>query len=1012
MGTDMDEGSELDRKFISLADCFIAYRKAKFDAFYDNHHWQALAFGEYETDLSNNLKTLLAAIYAHGAAWPKNPSILGGFFYTPKSLTPSGDDKDQALFYRCLDPIEEWRRICGADIGTPAKASYRLMIMPSVEFQIISALWIMKVGHKLDEAVSDNLSYGNRLRRHRNSDAQLALFHPSASLNLDCFGLFTPFPFPYRQWRENGLKAMQRALELGVRVVAITMDLQKFYHRVNPRFVLRSGYLKAIGVTFSSSETIFTELLLNAIDKWYSTTPDSKTYPTGALPVGLSASKVLSNALLADFDRQFNKKVSPLYYGRYVDDLFVVLSYPREMGSGSEVLDRLVGSIPEMLSVEGDNQDRNLRLSLPYADDSELVFGSSKQKIFNLSGAYGLDLITHIRHQIRRQSSEHRLLPVLPDSGQEMASRALLAQSDASLEVDALRKADVISVRRLGFSMLLRDMESYARDLPASASGWATKRREFYGLVQRHVIAPQGFFTLFTPYVKRIFALMVSCADYDAAAEFVDRLHQVLVVLDETTQTKAGGDPQLVSCRAYCARELVEAALQASSVLRFRWTRRFLALMTRIRRISGDLRIPATTLEAKRLSKRIFAADFGRRPYRESWLGRGSLPMKNPPVPTQLGVRRVLRLGAIRAFRVEAGLPRPYWPATAFPTRPLNLSEITFAAPSLLHKPHRLRAALFALRGARARRHEGFGLIPSEIPGTADDLLIHIKRESNPVVAVPSFLTSNADWIAAVKGRPRLNAARFERIRRIINEVSRQYPRPNYLVLPECSLPRGWSTAIASKLAQQGISLIAGLEYQITSRGVRNDALVSLTTDWPWYSTSVSYVQPKQAPSHEERALLKANGSKRLYRPDKEITPVYVHGDFCFGVVICSDLTNAHHRVRYKGAVDALFVLEWNPDVETFGFLIEATAHDLHAYVVQVNNRQFGDSRIRVPRKIDYERDVMRVKGGLTDYFVTAEIDVHALRTFQRRPIAGSAAPFKPLPIGFRMSRRRRNGSS
>jgi hypothetical protein len=174
----------------------------------------------------------------------------------------------------------------------------------------------------------------------------------------------------------------------------------------------------------------------------------------------------------------------------------------------------------------------------------------------------------------------------------------------------------------------------------------------------------------------------------------------------------------------------------------------------------------------------------------------------------------------------------------------------------------------------------------------------------------------------------------------------------------------------------------------------------------------VSYVQPKQAPSHEERALLRANGSGRLYRRDKEIVPVYVHGEFCFGVVICSDLTNANHRIRYKGAVDALIVLEWNPDVEIFRFLIEATAHDLHSYVVQVNNRQFGDSRVRVPRKVDYERDVMRVKGGLTDYFVTAAIDVEALRTFQRRPITGPAAPFKPLPIGFRMSRRHRSGGS
>jgi hypothetical protein len=59
-------------------------------------------------------------------------------------------------------------------------------------------------------------------------------------------------------------------------------------------------------------------------------------------------------------------------------------------------------------------------------------------------------------------------------------------------------------------------------------------------------------------------------------------------------------------------------------------------------------------------------------------------------------------------------------------------------------------------------------------------------------------------------------------------------------------------------------------------------------------------------------------------------------------------------------------------------------------------------------KKLDYERDVVRVKGGVTDYFVVAELDIAALRAFQRKPIHGRNAPFKPLPIGYRMSERRR----
>jgi len=133
--------------------------------------------------------------------------------------------------------------------------------------------------------------------------------------------------------------------------------------------------------------------------------------------------------------------------------------------------------------------------------------------------------------------------------------------------------------------------------------------------------------------------------------------------------------------------------------------------------------------------------------------------------------------------------------------------------------------------------------------------------------------------------------------------------------------------------------------------------------------------------------------------------PIYKHGEFHFGVLICSDLTNPNNRVRFQGKVDCLFVLEWNPDVKTFSFLVEGAAHDVHSFIVQVNNRTYGDSRVRAPFRVDYMRDLVRVKGGLSDTFVIAEIDYKSLRQFQKKGImTDSKSKFKPVPVGFNMS--------
>ncbi|WP_460112252.1 hypothetical protein [Pseudomonas sp. H3_D04] len=101
-----------------------------------------------------------------------------------------------------------------------------------------------------------------------------------------------------------------------------------------------------------------------------------------------------------------------------------------------------------------------------------------------------------------------------------------------------------------------------------------------------------------------------------------------------------------------------------------------------------------------------------------------------------------------------------------------------------------------------------------------------------------------------------------------------------------------------------------------------------------------------------------------------------------------------------KAKVDALFVPDWNQDTDSFSALVESAALDMHAYIIQCNDRPYGDSRIRASAKDSWERDVLRVKGGVTDYCVIGEIDAQALRQFQtshRSP----AMPFKPVPDGF-----------
>lgn len=992
-----------------LGNLYVAYRKAKAEAFYENTHFHALSFTKYEQDLDRNLRRLQARLLAKAPDWPTDLSFLGDHAYLPKSVDCSSWDENSDGHFRALDPRRDWQHRF-EEAGKRAQASLRLVIRPTVDFQIVSALWIVFIGQLFDAALDPRASFGNRLRRTSREPRDERVTSPS--VNTATPGLFAPYFSAYRDWREGGLSAMEKALESGESILAITMDIEKFYHRVSPKFLLRSAFLDAVQLSLSSVERRFTEQLLTAMSAWYQSTPDFLSRPDGAIPVGLSASKIVANVLLVEFDRAVLTKLKPLYYGRYVDDIFLVLNAAPDDHGAQRVTKSIAEKLAPLVKVKknGTGPD-SLSLNLPYAKDSELVFAGPKQKIFSLSSAHGSDLVHHIRDQIRQQSSEYRLLPAVPDSGIAMASRALLATPSATLQADALRKADVVSVRRLGFSLLLSDIETYAADLrPAS---WQSIRAEFYGLVSRHVVTPLGFFEFFG-YIPRVFGLMLGCGDTKEAKKLVSDLSSIAAILQSTTTLGDAANKEAFRlCLEQYAIALLQAGLQAATLRSVDISPGYLGVLRKLKSLSADIQIPSKVEALQSLVMRVLLADWGRRPYKEYWFQAQQVDEIGPRVPREMEVRRQLRLGAVRRFRLEAtDLKIPHWPALAFPTRPLRLDEIGLVAPAVLSDPILFKSVIRFLRGAEVVSTASLGFVEGSIESPIRYFEVPGKRRSLIRVAVTSVETSDTQWAAAARGRQDRSVTRYVAFNGLINRILKEQRRPDYIVMPELSVPLRWALRAARKLACNGVSMLAGVEYHRdrASRRLRNDCLVSLTTFWPGYASSVVVLQPKFEPAHGEKLGLQKLLRKKdvLHRPvgEKAKPTLYGHRNFYFAPLICSDLTNISHRNDLRGSIDALFALEWNPDTKTFASLVESTANDLHAFVIQANNRKYGDSRVRAPAIQDYARDVVQVKGGISDYYVLGEIDYEQLRLEQRRKV--KVPQFKPKPIGYEMSKVRK----
>lgn len=989
----------------TLEQLVVAYRKAKVDLYFsvDSRELDLL---EYEENLETRLGRLLALINGDSAEWVTTRGFTGSYSIVPKSLA-FGDQGYNASHTLWSDPDSQFEARAAADKVT---ATFRIISQCSIDMHVLSSLWIMTVGAAFDAQLSRG-SMGNRLRRRLDK-----------SFNELAVGSFKPYLEPFRRWREDGLVAIERALDDDKQVAAVTGDATSYYHQLTPDFLLDDDFaFGVLGVELPADHVRVNELFVSSLQAWTSRTADSLQSRPAGLPVGLPASAVVANLALVEFDRFIERELTPLYYGRYVDDFFLVLEDGPSLTTAAEIWAWITARADPKLGISATAE--GLVFAPHYLAGSNVRFENRKNRTFNLRGRTGKALISSLRRTIAEQGSEWRALPNLPSTNVEIGTRMVIAMQADGDPADNLRKADTISARRAKFALQLRDFEAFQRDL--DPQDWSGFREAFFESVCDHLLTPEGFFELWT-YLPRLLRLALVCDDLAMFARMIGRLATLLEsILNSTTHRIAGLDNAPSDLMISWRRQLTSVVKRAIAST----THAPLAPSARselggaVRALDPELVGWIQTTDISDLGKRLFAHDLGHTPARFAVLPQEIAPRGGPEL-TSVGdepqLLHALPLAVQVGFESLASLVRhdnfnavAY--ALLFPTRPPNLVELFIVGDPFSSGSQRevqattqlIADSVLALRGFRI--HDD---MPGQVGDGASGSFISVRNSRSRHggrrrIAIGSLETFESQSTRAAMGNPDLGLARYRRVTALVNELISRNGSADYLVLPELSLPSRWFVRVAQKLGAQGVSLVAGLEYARRGTTVRNQVWASLLHNHFGFPSLLVYRQDKQRPAPGESVTLSGLAGLRLDPVQKwPSPPVVSHGGFFFAIVICSELTNIGYRASLRGRVDALFVPEWNRDIHTFEALVESAALDIHAFIVQANNRAYGDSRIRVPAMNEWERDLIRHRGGLHDYTVVGEINFHALREHQS--VSRAARPiFKPLPDGFEVSDQR-----
>jgi hypothetical protein len=996
---------------ISFHEIGLAYRKAKVDLYYSSHP-SLDVISDYEENLHKNLSVLLERVNGDDESWAISPDFIGTWTLATKSVDMSvwkeyRRKNGNGLIF--ASPEEEWEQACSLLPPKTLEAQFRVMAHCSIDFHILSTLWLLKVGHLFDAKLT-TCAYGNRLRRTQSGE----------KVNELSLGSFEPYLKPFRDWRDNGIRAMRDALDENKKIIALTADVSSFYHKLNPGFMLDSAFVKKVlNLELTIEQAKIHRLFIHALQAWALGTPLEV-----GLPVGLPASAIVANMALIELDRVILQQVAPLYYGRYVDDILLVMENGAGFRSAAELWTWLFDRSGEKL-FWADVGKLEISFSPEYlgkdGSKSEIHFSNAKNKVFMLAGEPGKTLVDAIVRQIYERASEWRAMPRLPHSATHVGTDLVAATQSDGEAADNLRKADALTMRRAGFAIKLRDFEAYERDLLPEI--WEKHRRAFLSAFRQHVLVLPYFFDL-SVYLPRVIRLATACEDFGELRKIVEDLEHICREVRKNCNVtiKAFPDGKLLDTDEAIDRwqsQLFNAVHESITAafpprLTKAGTQAWQKHMSDYRPalfFGKDPRWHPSVKSFQRHQARLFSFDLAHMPFRFIGLPKEMIAQRGIPAKgTVITCRDAAELlpdavtkGAEQLARWTKlkGLPN----GLIFATRPFNLAELS-AINSEIYSERALesmRSVVLSARGFHPNKampcFDRHGVL--QVPDG--------KVQTKFGIAVSSWKTSMDSWAAAVSRLPDPDLDRYARLNRLLDGVIAQPQHSRYLILPELALPAHWFIRIARKLQGRGISLITGVEYLHVSRSrVRNQIWASLSHDSLGFPSIMIYRQDKQRPAlHEEQELHRLAGLEM--RPEKawREPPILQHGDFRFALMICSELTNISYRAALRGKVDALFVPEWNQDTESFNALVESAALDVHAFIIQCNDRQYGDSRIRAPFKDSWKRDVLRVKGGVTDYCVIGQIDVLALRRFQSS-YRSPAKPFKPVPDGFEISHGRK----
>lgn len=873
---------------------------------------------------------------------------------------------------------------------------FNVFINCPIEVHLISVLWILEVGHKMDDMLDNNI-HGYRLVRNEDGN-----------IEENSFKLYEKYHERYMQFRDGALKKAISLHDEGLDTTIINLDVKSFFYNINfnfqeecLKFSKNNEYALKLNKIMDKIHDTYKQVLVKDNIK-------TKEEAKKIIPIGLLSSSIVANNVLNDFDNEIVNIVKPAFYSRYVDDMLIVLTNIKV--EEKNVLKKLLHNcIFKSLKFEFEEskkkkcKDKDIAIHF-YVDKktnkykNKFTFQNSKIKIFHFYKTDSTHLLEKFSKTITQNSSLFKLLPEDKDIFNTLEEASY--NINYSSTVNKISSMNGNSLDVLNISRNLVQMTKIVIN-----TRFSKDEIEEYNRQLNNIFVGKNILELQRLWEKIFTYLFVS----NSKTMFLELFKRVVnVILDINYQKNDHISKELAAHTAiYLFNSIAMAISLSPNDFKNTFLRRIKNIHTKsdtsmiVEHFSDEHIIPiANKLRKTNLIRHYMVS---------------AIPLINYCKMDKKIVSYNKNTISVKKFNFNFDEAK-----RKFSPRFIHYHEVSiFYHLKYIHskmEKEELRKYLLDNEAFIFDKYQWLNhgavekeFYPKKISSNKYKYYHHIptlEKHNDLNIALVNMDVNVTNSINSFLGKPNLEFKRVLDVFEVLNNAKKSHC--NMVVFPEISIPHNWLKQIADFSKLNDIAIIFGMEHFSISRRVYNYSVAILPFKDNKYTNAFIHFNLKNHYSPHEIQEIKGH---EYFVPKSKHThiDIYRWKNAVFSIFNCYELTNIQARGLLVGENDFTVAIEYNADTNYFSNIVGSISRDNHSYIVQVNSSAYGDSRITQPTKSE-RMDIVKIKGGRGTSFISGTINIKKLREFQElsHDLQMKLNSYKLTPPNFKVSKLRK----